>query len=346
VSSLDSEVSPSLPAEAITAGPGLTDRVEGIGPWRLAVRRLRRNRVALTALAVFVFMVLISTVGATVYSHWIGKDDSTQNVTGKVERGGKKVDVVTPDGTPVGPALSKDYLLGGDQLGRDVAVRLLYGGRISLFVGFMSAFITVFFAVSLGLLAGFYRGSGDRLISSFFDIVWSFPVILLAIALGTALAVSGLNIGPIHIDNGSIWIPTVIIGFVYIPYLGRPVRGQVLALREKEFVEAAVAQGMRPLRIMFSEILPNITSTIMVFGTLIIANNILTEAALSYLGAGVQPPTPSWGNLISDGTPLIATAPSLSLVPGVAIVVCVLSLNLFGDGLRDALDPRAKVRLR
>jgi peptide/nickel transport system permease protein len=124
------------------------------------------------------------------------------------------------------------------------------------------------------------------------------------------------------------------------------VRGQVLSLREKEFVQSAEAQGMGPLRIMFGEILPNIVSTILVFATLIIANNILTEAALSYLGAGIQPPNPSWGNLIAQGVDRLVTAPHLAIVPGVAIVLTVLSLNVFGDGLRDALDPRAKLRLR
>jgi peptide/nickel transport system permease protein len=227
-----------------------------------------------------------------------------------------------------------------------VMVRLLYGGRNSLFVGLMAAVITAAFAVSLGVAAGFLRGWSDRIITNLFDVLWSIPVLLFAIALGTALAIGGLSIGPINIQGDSLWIPIVIIGVVYVPYLGRPIRGQVLSLREKEFVDAAVASGMRAPRIMFGEILPNLASTILVFGTLIIANNILTEAALSFLGAGIQPPEPSWGGLISDGVNQIYTAPHLSLVPGVAIVIAVLSLNVFGDGLRDALDPRAKVRLR
>jgi peptide/nickel transport system permease protein len=210
----------------------------------------------------------------------------------------------------------------------------------------MAAVITAVFAVSLGLAAGFLRGWSDRVITNLFDILWSFPVLLFAIALGTALAIGGLSLGPINIQGDSLWIPIVIIGIVYVPYLGRPIRGQVLSLREKEFVDAAVAQGMRGPRIMFGEILPNVASTILVFGTLIIANNILTEAALSFLGAGIQPPEPSWGGLIADGVNQIYTAPHLSLVPGVAIVIAVLSLNVFGDGLRDALDPRAKVRLQ
>ena len=139
------------------------------------------------------------------------------------------------------------------------------------------------------------------MITRFFDLIWAFPVILLAIALGSALAINGVHWGPIRIASGSLWIPTIVISYVLIPYVGRPLRGQILSLREKEFVEAAISQGASPLRVMFSEILPNIASSVLVFFTLIVANNILTEAALSFLGAGVQPPYPSWGTLIAEG---------------------------------------------
>jgi len=321
-------------------------RVEGLGPWRLAGRRLRRNRVALFFLVVFFLMVALM-LAAPLYSKHVAEiGPNKNNLTGKIERDGKQVDIVTPEGTPVGPGLSRRYLLGADGNGRDVAVRLLYGGRNSLFVGFVAAVITALLAVVLGLCAGYFRGWPDRVISSVFDIMWSFPVLLLAIALGTALALGGLNLGFTKLEGDSLWIPTVILGLIYVPYLGRPIRGQVLSLREKEFVESAVSQGMGSARIIFSEILPNVTSTVLVFGTLIVANNILTEAALSFLGAGVQPPAPSWGNLIAQGVDRLATAPHLAIVPGIAIVITVLSLNVFGDGLRDALDPRAKVRLR
>ncbi len=185
----------------------------------------------------------------------------------------------------------------------------------------------------------------DWLISRFFDLIWAFPVLLLAIALGTALSINGFHHLGVNIKQGSLWIPTLVISYVLIPYVGRPLRGQILSLREKEFIEAATAQGASPLRIMFSELLPNIASSVLVFFTLIIANNILTEAGLSFLGAGVQPPSPSWGTLISDGQGRIVTAPWLAIIPGIAIVLTVLSLNVFGDGLRDALDPRAKVRM-
>jgi peptide/nickel transport system permease protein len=321
-------------------------QVAGLGPWQLAWRRLKRNKVAMVSLVVF-FLVVACCAAAPLYAdHIAGRGPTDTNATGTITIDGKKTFVVTPDGTPIGPGLHKQYLLGADPLGRDVMVRLLYGGRNSLFVGFMAAVITGILAVGLGLAAGFFRGWSDRVITNLFDILWSFPVILFAIALGTALAIGGLNIGPVNIQGDSLWIPIVIIGVVYVPYFGRPIRGQVLSLREKEFVDSAVAQGMRSPRIMFGEILPNLSSTILVFGTLIIANNILLEAALSFLGAGIQPPEPSWGGLISDGVNQIYTAPHLSLLPGLAIVIAVLSLNIFGDGLRDALDPRAKVRLR
>jgi peptide/nickel transport system permease protein len=331
-------------AAEVAQEEGAEQKAAGLGPWQLAFRRLRRNKIALAFLGLFVVIVLLC-IAAPLYSNWTGHGPNQNNLTGKFERGGKQEYVVTPDGTPAGPGLSKEYLLGADKNGRDVAVRLLYGGRNSLFVGFMSALITVIFSVLLGVIAGYFRGRTDLVIRSVFDILWSFPVLLFAIALGTALAIGGLKLGPLHLEGDSLWIPTIVIGVVYIPYLGRPVRGQVLSLREKEFVQSAVAQGMGSARIMFGEILPNLASTILVFGTLIIANNIITEAALSFLGAGIQPPRPSWGNLIADGVDRLVTAPHLALIPGIAIVLTVLSLNVFGDGLRDALDPRAKVRV-
>jgi peptide/nickel transport system permease protein len=195
------------------------------------------------------------------------------------------------------------------------------------------------------VIAGYFRGWSDVGIRALLDIIWSFPVIILGVALGVALALGGVEIGPISISGNSLAIPILIIGFVYIPYMARPVRGQVLSLREKEFVEAARAQGAGPLRIMFTEVVPNLASTILVFFTLLIANAVLLEAALSFLGAGVRPPNPSWGTMIDEGVDRIATAPHLAIVPGVMLVLTVLSLNVFGDGVRDALDPRAKVRL-
>lgn len=320
--------------------------VQGESPWRLAGRRLRRDRVSQAAALLFI-LILGSCIAAPLYAdHVAGTGPNKQHVTKKIEQDGEEVDVVSADGKPIGPTWGKQYFLGADNLGRDVMVRILYGGRNSLIVGLTAAVITILLSVLFGLVAGYFRGVTDRLVSAMFDVMWSFPVLLFGIAFGTALAIGGLNLGFTKLESGSIWIPTIIIGVVYVPYLGRTLRGQVLSLREKEFVEAAVAQGMGPIRIMFTEILPNLASTLLVFSTLIVANNILLETALSYLGAGILPPEPSWGNLIGDGAERIVTAPHLALAPGFMIVLTVLALNLFGDGLRDALNPRAKVRLR
>ena len=164
-------------------------------------------------------------------------------------------------------------------------------------------------------------------------------------ALGLALAVGGLGIGPLRISGESIWIPILIIGIVYTPYVTRPLRGQVMALREKEFVEAAVSQGAGPLRVMFAELLPNLLSTIIVFFAISVANTMLLESMLSFLGVGVQPPNTSWGTMIADGFELITSAPLLTVIPGAMLLLTVLAVNVFADGLRDALDPRAKLRL-
>ena len=225
-------------------------------------------------------------------------------------------------------------------------VRLLYGARNSLFIGVTAAFITLLLAVTLGLLAGYFRGWVDAVISRGLDVLWAFPVLLLGVALGVSLALGGLHIGPLELSSESLWIPTIIIGCVSVVYLARPIRGQVLGLREKEFVEAARAQGSGNLRIMFTELLPNLASTLLVFFPLIVANAILLEAALSFLGAGVQPPAPSWGTMISSGLDLIIGAPHLTIAPGLMLVLTVLSLNIFGEGVRDALDPRAKLKIK
>lgn len=285
--------------------------------------------------AVVFVLIAAACLAAPLYAdHVAGRGPNDTAVTDTIDVDGHRVDVVSPKGVPIGPGWRKQYLLGADQLGRDVMVRMLYGGRNSLFVGIGAALVTLALALALGLMAGYFHGFTDRAVSALFDVMWSFPVILFAIAFGTALAAGGLNLGFAKLEGNSIWIPTLLIGVLYVPYLGRPVRGQVLALREKEFVEAAVAQGMGPARIMLSEILPNVVSTLVVFSTLVVANNILVESALSFLGVGVRAPNPSWGNLIADGAERIVTAPHLTLAPGAAIVATVLALNLLGDGLR------------
>jgi peptide/nickel transport system permease protein len=334
----------------VTADPSHPqEAAAGRGPWSLAWRRLRRNRVALAFLALFVVIVLF-VLAAPLWAHEVAHTGPNATHTlEKVSVGGEKRDVVDPTGQPIGPlwlGAGGKFLLGADgRLGRDEMVRLMYGGRTSLLIGFASATITTVLATVLALLAGYYRGWTDTVISRALDVIWSFPVLLLGIALGIALAVGGLQLGPVTISAGSLWIPILIIGIILIPYTARPLRGQVLALREEEFVEAATALGAGPARIMFGELLPNLASTIIVFFTIGIANNMLLESALSFLGVGVQPPNASWGTMIASGNDLITSAPLLTILPGTMILLTVLSLNVFGDGLRDALDPKSKARL-
>lgn len=319
--------------------------VHAQGPWRIAGRRLRRNKVALIFLALF-FVVVAICIAAPLWANDVAKtapDKTHETATIKVD--GKNKNVVSLDGVPIGPTYQGRYFLGADANGRDTAVRLLYGGRNSLIIGVTAALITAVLSVVLGLLAGFLGGLVDSVISRAMDVVWAFPVILLGIALGTALSVNGLKLGPISLASDSKLITILIIGGVYVPYLARPIRGQVLALRQKEFVEAAESQGAGPLRIMFSEILPNLTSTIIVFLPLAVANAILLEAALSFVGAGVRAPETSWGTMIAEGVETITSAPHQTIVPGIMLVVTVLGLNVFGDGVRDAFDPRAKIRV-
>jgi peptide/nickel transport system permease protein len=357
-------------AAELASAEGGGAAIRGRSPWYLAWRRLRRNYVAFGFFGVFVLVLAACALAPVYASHVAHTGPNTQHVLDTVTVNGKPTPVVTAGGLidkktgkscsvsgpgcvllssiPIGPTwfgAGGRFVLGADSIGRDIAVRLLYGGRNSLIVGIGSTAICVFFAVLLALVSGYFGGWIDFVITRFFDLFYAFPVVLLGIALGSALAINGFHHFGVNIQSGSIWIPTLVISYVLIPYVGRPLRGQVLSLREKEFVEAAISQGASPLRVMFSELLPNITSSVLVFFTLIIANNIVLEAALSFLGAGVQPPTPSWGTLISDGQTLIVTRPWLALAPGIAIVLTVLSLNVFGDGLRDALDPRAKVKI-
>ena len=337
-------------------------KIEGRSPWELAGRRLRRNYVALSFLGVFIFIVICCLLAPVYASHVSHLGENETNTGGIVTVHGQPVHVISQGGTkivngqpqivfggiPIGPqwgAAGGKYILGADELGRDIGTRLLFGGRNSLYIGVTSAAITTVFSVILALLAGYFGGVVDWIISRFFDLIWAFPVVLLGIALGTALSIHGFHHFGINIAGGDLKIPIGVIAFVFIPYIGRPLRGQVLALRNREFVEAATAQGAGPIRIMFTELLPNIASSVLVLFTLIIANAILTEVGLSYLGAGVQLPSPSWGSMIEEGSSHLSTIPGLSLFPGIAIAITVLAINVFGDGLRDALDPRAKIRI-
>ena len=307
----------------------------GLGPYKLAWRRLRRNKVALAFGGLFLLIVIVCLLAPVYANHIAHSGPNDEHVDTALNQ----------FGLPIGPTWHAKFFLGADNTGRDVAVRLLYGGRNSLQIGAEATIITIILATLLGIVAGYFRGPADGLISRAFELIWAYPVYLLGIALGVVLAISGINIGPIHLSGNSLQIPAIIIGIIYIPYVGKAVRGQVLGLREREFVDAARQQGLGHFRIMYSEILPNVASTIIVFVPLIMANAILTEAGLSFLGAGVRPPNPSWGTMISEGIGLLPAAVHTMLVPGIMLVLCVLGINVFGDGVRDALDPRAKIRI-
>lgn len=310
------------------------------------MRTVLRNRVALAFGVLFVAIVLACLL-APVYAKDIAHTGPNDNhITETVSVGGKQVDVVSPTGVPIGPTWKGRFLLGADSNGRDVAVRLLYGGRNSLEVAAIATSITLVLAIALGVLAGYTRGLTDGVLSRLFDLVWAYPAVLLGVALGVALAVGGIDLGLFTLRSGSLLLPALVIGVVVFPYVAKPLRAQALSLREREFVDAARVQGLGPVRIMWSEILPNLASTIVVFAPLIVANAILLEAALSYLGAGVQAPSSSWGTMIADGTRLMPGAIHLVLVPGVMLVLTVLAVNVFADAVRDALDPKASLRGR
>jgi peptide/nickel transport system permease protein len=318
------------------------------------MRAVLRNRVALAFGALFVAIVVLCVL-APVYAREVAHTGPNANhITETIGVGGKRVDVVSPTGVPIGPTWKGRFLLGADSNGRDVAVRLLYGGRNSLEIAAIATLITMVLAVALGMLAGYMRGLTDGLLSSLFDLVWAYPAVLLGVALGVALAVGGIDLGLFTLRSGSLLLPAFVIGVVVFPYVAKPLRAQALSLREREFVDAARLIGgppalpppLGPVWIMVGEILPNLASSIVVFVPLIVANAILLEAALSYLGAGVQAPSSSWGTMIADGTRLMPGAIHLVLVPGIMLVLTVLSVNVFADAVRDALDPKATLRGR
>jgi peptide/nickel transport system permease protein len=285
------------------------------GYWRSAWERLRRDRAALVG-----GLIVITLATVAMLAPLIAPYDPNQRLR----------DGLGELGQPL-PAGGK-YLLGTDGLGRDLLSRLIWGGQVSLVIGVAANSLAVALGLVLGATAGYAQGAIGQIIMRTVDVLMAFPPLLLAIALAALL-------------RPSVGVVITVIALTYWIYLARIVYGQTLSLREKEFVEAARAQGAGNLRIMTREILPNIASSIIVFIPLMVANAILLEAALSFLGAGVQPPNPSWGTMIGDGIRLIPSAMHLTLIPGGMLVLAVLGINVFGDGVRDALDPRAEVRI-
>ena len=340
-----------LPLPAARTNPARRPRAAG--PWATAFRKLRQDRIAMAALGVLLAVMAFCAL-APVYAGAIaGVDAFASNPNGSIMLNGTDTPVLQPETeglglglTPIGPTWTWQYLLGADSQGRDVMARLLYGGRSSLLIAGVATVFCLIFAGLLGTIAGFSGGIVDAVLSRLLDLLWAFPVILLAISLSVVLINQSIHIGPVTIDSSSLLLPMFIIGIVYIPYVARPLRGQVLGLANSDFVLAARALGVPPGRILVRDILPNITTTLIVFAPIIMALNMLTESILSFLSVGVQPPNASWGTIIQDGQGLLYSRPLVAIAPGIGIVITVLALNVLGDGLRDALDPRAKLRIK
>lgn len=331
---------------ASSAGPGPP------GPWRTALRTLRRNGAAMGSLVVLVLIVLACLL-APVYEHSVAHTDAfASNPSGTTVVDGTTVPILAPSTTglglgvtPIGPTGDPGhFLLGADNQGRDLVARMLYGGRNSVLIGVTSALLCCLIATGIGVAAGYFGGVIDSVLSRLLDVVWAFPVYLLAICLSVVLLTNGLHLGPITISSSSLLLPVMIIGLVYVPYVARPLRGQVISLREKEFIQASIGAGSSDLRVMRREVLPNVIPTVIVFLPLMTSIDMLTESALSFLSIGVQPPDASWGTIINDGLGLLYTRPMVAIAPGVALALTAVALNLLGDGVRDALDPRARLR--
>jgi ABC-type dipeptide/oligopeptide/nickel transport system permease subunit len=291
-------------------------KIQGRSPWMLAWIRLRRDRVAMISLGVIVLVVLVA-VFAPVFASITGHPPNEQyRETG-----------LTPDGLPKGP--TGEFVLGTDDLGRDILVRIAYGARISLLVGVASTALTVVVSVVVGLAAGFLAGIVDTVLARLIDVVLSVPFLLAAIAL-------------VSVTGPSLTITVLVIGFFSWAAVARIVRGQVLSLREREFVEAARSLGASDRRIMFVDILPNVLAPVIVYTTLLIPVVIVVQATLSFLGLGLAPPTPDWGGMISEAQAYYTTAWWFIVFPGAALLTTTLAFNLFGDGVRDAFDPRTE----
>jgi peptide/nickel transport system permease protein len=298
--------------------------IEALSPLQLFWRRLRKDRVALVSLAFVVFLVIVAIAAPLIVKILGLPGPYVQNLN-----------LTDEFGSPLGPSGAHPF--GVDQLGHDVASRVIYGTRVSLEVGIVGTAIATVIGVSFGIVAGFYRGWVDTLLSRAVDVVLSIPVLLLGLGIGAACAVRGCIGGAISPGTSVIIFLIALINWTYI---FRIVRGLVLSLREREFVDASRALGASNARIMFREILPNLVAPVIVYATLLIPLNILLEASLSFLGVGVRPPTASWGQMIAAATPIFNTAWWYMTFPGVALLFTVLAFNLLGDGLRDALNPR------
>ena len=303
------------------------------------------DRAAVAAFAVLA-LVVAACVLAPAYAWLAGSDGFRSNIMGHVP--GTRIDVLQQNteglglgSTPIGPTGSLAFLLGADAQGRDLAVRVLYGGRTSLLIAAAATVVTLVLALPIGVLAGFAAGAVDAGLGWLLDLVWAFPVYLLAISLSAVLISQELHLGPVTLDASSLLLPIGILGVIYVPYVARPLRSEVSALGHSEFVRAAWALGGAPGHVLWRHILPAALVRLVLFAPLVMAFNLLTEAALSVLSIGVQAPAASWGTLIGDGQTLIYTRPVAAIAPGVAVVITVLALNVLSERVQDALDPRA-----
>jgi peptide/nickel transport system permease protein len=289
--------------------------IEGRSPFVLAIRRLRKDKVAMISLVVILLIVLMA-IFAPVFTAITGHPPNEQYR-----------DIgLTPDGLPRGP--NGTFWFGTDDLGRDILVRIAYGARVSLLVGVAATAITVVIGVVLGLAAGFLGGITDTVLARLIDVVLSVPFLLVAIAL-------------VSVTGPSLTVTVLVIGCFSWASVARIVRGQVLSLREREFVEAARSLGAGDTRIMFVDVLPNVMAQVIVYTTLLIPVVIVTQATLSFLGLGLPPPTADWGGMINASQNYYTTAWWFIMFPGLALLITTLAFNLFGDGVRDAFDPRA-----
>jgi peptide/nickel transport system permease protein len=295
-------------------------------PLALFWRRFRSDKVAMVSLGFIVLLIIVAIAAPLVVKALGVPGPNVQNTN-----------ALDAFGQPSGPTSAHPF--GVDELGRDILARVIYGAQVSLEVAFISTGIAVLIGVIVGTAAGYFRGWIDSLLARLMDIVLAFPILLLAIGLASACSLGKGCLGGL-ITPGRVTL-IVVIALSSWPYIGRIIRGQVLSIREKEYIEAARSLGASNARIMGREILPNLVAPIIVYTSLILPTNILYEAALSYLGVGVQPPAASWGQMIASATPIFDTAWWYMLFPGIALVLTVLAFNLVGDGLQDALNPKS-----